>query len=160
MAKAVFAGSFDPVTYGHLDIIERSSPLFEEIDVVIAVNSEKKYTFTLEERLEMLKSITKKFKNVSVHTCDHLIVDYAKENGANILLRGVRNGRDFDYEFDLALLNHNLSSEIQTLFIPTSLKYTLIRSSSIKELAKFGGDISKMVPPEVEKALKEKFSKK
>ena len=156
MAKAIFPGSFDPPTYGHLNIIERASKIFEEIDMVIASNTAKKYMFSSDERLSMLRELTKQYKNVSVHTCDKLIVDYARNTGANVLLRGIRNTNDFAYEFDLSLMNHN--STIETLFIPTEPKYVIIKSSSIKELAFFGGDISGMVPPIVEKAVIEKIT--
>ena len=142
MAKAIFAGSFDPPTYGHLNIIERARNIFDEIDVVIAFNTSKKSMFSPEERLSMLAQLTAQYKNVSVHLWDKLIVDYAKKAGASVLLRGIRNSTDFAYEFDLSLMNHNLDTTIETMFIPTEPKYVIIKSSSIKELAFFGGDIS------------------
>lgn len=157
---AVFPGSFDPPTYGHLNVIERASKLFRRIDVVVAVNPEKKYTFTSQERVDFMKQLTKDFPNVEVHEWNSLIVDYCKSAGANVLLRGIRNASDFSYEFDLSLVNAALNSSVQTLFLPTDQRYLLIRSSSIKELAKFGGDISAMVPPAVEEALRKKFSSK
>ena len=158
MSIAVFPGSFDPPTNGHLNIIQRASSMFDYIDVVIAVNSEKKYLFSQEERFEMLQELVKPYKNVSVHICEELIVNYAKKTGAKVLLRGIRNLIDFSYEFDLSLMNHNLNNEIETLFIPTDQKYLLLKSSSIKELARFGGNISEMVPPFIEKALKQKYN--
>lgn len=157
MTKAVFPGSFDPPTNGHLNIIKRAAELFDEVDVVIAVNSDKKYLFSEEERLSMLSEIVKAFKNVEVHSWNGLIVEYAEKSGSKVLLRGIRNASDFSYEFDLSLLNHKLNNSIETLFIPTEQKYLLMKSSSIKELAKYHGDISGMVPPCVEKKLKEKF---
>lgn len=157
MTSAVFPGSFDPPTYGHLNIIERTSKLFDKIDVVVAFNPEKKSLFSPQERMDMLKELTSKYKNVTVHLWDKLIVEYAEKNNANILLRGIRNTNDFAYEFDLSLMNHNLDSKIETLFIPTEPKYVIVKSSSIKELAAFGGDISGMVPPIVERAIKEKY---
>lgn len=105
----------------------------------------------------MLTELTKSYKNVTVHVYDRLIVEYARKTGANVLLRGIRNTNDFAYEFDLSLMNHNLDSSIETVFIPTEPKYVIIKSSSIKELAFFGGDISGMVPPIVEKAVTEKI---
>ena len=141
MSIAVFPGSFDPPTNGHLNIIQRASTMFDSIDVVIAVNSEKKYLFSQEERFSMLKELVKPYKNVTVHTWEGLIVNYAKKTGAKILLRGIRNTIDFSYEFELSLMNHNLNNEIETLFIPTDQKYLLLKSSSIKELARFGGNI-------------------
>ena len=153
MSIAVFPGSFDPPTNGHLNIIQRASTMFDSIDVVIAVNSEKKYLFSQEERFSMLKELVKPYKNVTVHIWEGLIVNYAKKTGAKILLRGIRNTIDFSYEFELSLMNHNLNNEIETLFIPTDQKYLLLKSSSIKELARFGGNISEMVPPFVEDRL-------
>lgn len=158
MVKAVFAGSFDPPTYGHLDVIKRASSLFDEIDVVISVNPEKNYMFSQEERLSMLTSLVKEFKNVSVHAYTGLIVNYAKEVNARVLIRGVRSANDFPYEFDLALMNQNLNPEIETVFLQSKEEYTIVKSSSIKQLAMFGGDISRMVPKIVEDALKAKFN--
>ena len=157
MAIALFPGSFDPPTYGHLNIIERARTIFDKIDVVIAVNKSKKYLFSENERLSMIKELVSGWDNVTVHTSNKLIVDYAHENNASVLLRGVRNFSDFSYEFDLSLLNKGLASDIETVFLPTDPEFFVLRSSSIKELAAFNGDISKMVPPLVEKALKEKF---
>lgn len=158
MSIAVFPGSFDPPTNGHLNIIQRASTMFDSIDVVIAVNSEKKYLFSQEERFSMLKELVKPYKNVTVHIWEGLIVNYAKKTGAKILLRGIRNTIDFSYEFELSLMNHNLNNEIETLFIPTDQKYLLLKSSSIKELARFGGNISEMVPSFVEEALRKKYN--
>ena len=158
MVKAVFPGSFDPPTFGHLNVIERTISLFDEIDVVVAVNPEKNYLFSAEERVEMLSELTKNYKNVKIHTWHSLIVDYAVQNNATVLLRGIRNATDFAYEFDLSLINHSLNSKIDTIFVPTEQKYVTIKSSSIKELARFGGDVSKMVPELVAEKLKEKFN--
>lgn len=159
MNKAVFPGSFDPPTLGHLNIIERACSIFDEIDVVVAVNPEKHYLFSADERVEMLTELTKKFANVKIHVWNSLIVDYARINGASILLRGIRNATDFAYEFDLSLINHSLNNKIDTIFIPCEQKYVLIKSSTIKELAKFGGDISQMVPDLVAEKLREKLKK-
>lgn len=157
MIKAVFPGSFDPPTYGHLDIIQRASSLFDNVDVVISVNPDKTYLFSEDERKQMLTQLVKDYKNVTVHTCNGLIVNYAKQIGAKVLIRGIRSTNDFSYEFDLAHMNQNLNPEIETLFLPTKVKYAIVKSSSIKELAKFGGDISRMVPSIVEEQLKKKF---
>lgn len=157
MNKAVFPGSFDPPTNGHLNIIQRASKLFDEVDVVVAVNNDKKSLFTVEERLSFLEEMVKPYKNVSVHAWSQIVVNYAKKVGAKVLIRGVRNSNDFSYEFDLSLMNYKLDPEIETVFIPTDQRYLLLKSSSIKELAKLGGDISDMVPPVIEKALKEKY---
>ena len=124
MVKAVFAGSFDPPTNGHLDIIKRASGLFESVDVVVSVNPEKKTMFSEEERVEFLKDLIKPFKNVSVHSYKGIIVNYAKEVGAKVLVRGVRSANDFGYEFELALMNQNLNPDIETVFLQSKEKYT------------------------------------
>ena len=157
MTKAIFPGSFDPPTNGHLNIIQRASKLFDHLDVVIAVNDGKKCLFSQEERLTMMNELIKNIPNVSVSTYSGLIVNYAKMAEAKVLIRGIRNSVDFSYEFDLSLMNHTLDPDIETLFIPTEQKYLLLKSSSIKELARFGGDVSTMVPPIVNVALKNKY---
>jgi pantetheine-phosphate adenylyltransferase len=158
MQKAVFAGSFDPPTFGHLNIIERAQILFSEVHVVVAVNSEKKYLFSAEERVEMIREMVKHWPNVQVHPWDNLIVAYARKIDARILVRGVRNFSDFSYEFDLAMMNRGLNPEIETIFLSTDPDFFVLRSSAIKELASFGGDVSSMVPEQVARALKLKFS--
>ena len=157
MVKAVFAGSFDPPTNGHLDIIKRASGLFESVDVVVSVNPEKHTMFSEEERVEFLKELIKPFNNVSVHSYKGIIVNYAKEVGAKVLVRGVRSANDFGYEFELALMNQNLNPEIETVFLQSKEKYAIVKSSSIKQLAQFGGDISRMVPSIVAEALSNKY---
>ncbi len=159
MVAAVFPGSFDPPTYGHLNVIQRASALFDKIDVLVSVNPGKSSLFSAEERVSLLKEMTKGLKNVEVHSCDTLVVEYARKIGAKALLRGIRNAADFSYEFDLALVNRSLNDGVETVFIPTEPKFFSVRSSAIKELAGFGGDLSKMVPPVVEEALRKKFSK-
>jgi pantetheine-phosphate adenylyltransferase len=159
MITALFPGSFDPPTFGHLNIIERSRKIFGEIHVVIAVNSQKKYLFSESERLEMMQKLTDKWDNVHVSTCRTLIVEYAKKNNAIVLLRGIRNVADFSYEFDLSMLNKGLDSSIETVFIPTDPEFFVLKSSAIKELAFLGGDISKMVPDLVADLLKKKLIK-
>ena len=160
MVKAVFAGPFDPPIFGHLNIIERAQKLFPEIHVVIAVNKNKNYCFSGEERLDVIQQLVSRWNNVSVHLWDSLIVDYAKKIKADVLIRGVRNDNDFLYEFDLAMMNKSLNPQIETLFLVPDPKFFVLRSSSIKELAAFGGDVSTMVPPIVEAMLKKKFSPK
>jgi pantetheine-phosphate adenylyltransferase len=159
MITALFPGSFDPPTFGHLNIIERSRKIFGEIHVVIAVNSQKKYLFSESERLEMMQKLTDKWDNVHVSTCRTLIVEYAKKNNAIVLLRGIRNVADFSYEFDLSMLNKGLDSSIETVFMPTDPEFFVLKSSAIKELAFLGGDISKMVPDLVADLLKKKLIK-
>lgn len=158
MITAVFPGSFDPPTYGHLNIIERARTIFGRLHVVVAINKGKHCLFSSEERVQMLEALTSQWDNVRVSTWDTLIVDYAKGHEASVLVRGVRNIGDFSYEFDLALLNRGLDSKVETVFIPTDPKYFVLSSSSIKELAHFGGDVSTMVPPLVAEALAKKFS--
>ncbi len=159
MIKAVFPGSFDPPTNGHLDIIHRASKLFDNLDVLISVNPNKQYMFSEQERLDMLTTLLKDYKNVQIHVWEGLIVNYAKEVGANVLIRGIRSINDFSYEFELAHMNQKLNPEIETMFLPCKEKFGIVKSSSIKELAMFDGDISRMVPPLVEKALKNKLEK-
>lgn len=157
MVKAVFAGSFDPPTFGHLNIIERARAIFSEVHVVVAVNSEKKYLFSAEERVSLVRGLVSTWENVSVRAWDTLIVEYAKKIGASVLVRGVRNLADFSYEFDLAMMNRGLNPGIETVFLSTDPEYFVLRSSAIKELAGFGGDVSSMVPPSVAEALYEKY---
>lgn len=157
MSVALFPGSFDPPTYGHLNVIERASKIFDKIDVVISENPEKNCLFSAGERLLMMKTLVEPYANVTVHTWDKLIVEYAKKVGAKVLIRGIRNASDFSYEFDLSLMNRSLNSNIETLFIPTETRFVIVKSSSIKELASFGGDISGMVPPIVLEAVMNKY---
>ncbi len=126
----------------------------------MAVNPGKNCLFDAEERTTMIKKLVEPFQNVTVHSWDKLIVQYAEQSGAKVLIRGIRNANDFGYEFDLSLMNHNLNSNIETLFIPTETRFVLVKSSSIKELAQFGGDVSGMVPPIVLEALKKKYNDK
>ncbi|MGI5057895.1 pantetheine-phosphate adenylyltransferase [Treponema pectinovorum] len=159
MNIAVFPGSFDPPTYGHLNVIERASKLFDKIDVVVSENPVKNHLFTADERMMMLKTLVEPYNNVEVHKWDKLIVGYAQNVGAKVLIRGIRNASDFSYEFDLSLMNHNLNSNIETLFMPTETRYVIVKSSSIKELAQFGGDISGMVPPIVCEAVLKRYGR-
>ena len=155
MVKAVFPGSFDPPTYGHLNIISRGAVLFDSLDIVIAVNPKKSRLLNPEEIRELFEEQISimNFRNVSVKIFDGLIVDYCRSVGSPVLLRGVRSSADFNYEFELSILNKQLNDEVETILIPTEPKYFVLRSSTIKELLNLGGDISAMVPPAVEKAL-------
>ncbi len=156
MVKAVFPGSFDPPTYGHLNIVERARGIFEELYVVVAVNREKSGLFSPEERLSLLQELLAPYENVSVHLCDTLIVNFAREHGCRVLVRGVRSVPDFSYEFDLSIMNKGLDPGIETIFMPTDPKYFVLRSSAIKELAFYDGDLSAMVPPNVALSLRAK----
>jgi len=157
MLRAAFPGSFDPPTYGHLNIIERAKDIFEEVLVIVAVNRDKRYLFTPEERLDFMEQLVAPWPNVKVKLCDTLVVEYARNNGYRVLIRGVRGLSDFAYEFDLSLMNKSLDPEVETVFMTTDPRYFVLRSSSIKELASFGGDVTTMVPPLIAKALHEKY---
>jgi pantetheine-phosphate adenylyltransferase len=157
---AIYPGSFDPITNGHLDIVERGLSIFDKIIVAILVNPAKESLFSVEERMEMLQISMKKFSDVEFDIFDGLLVDYAHKRKAHAILRGMRAVSDFEYEFQLALMNRRLRRDIQTVFLMTGLRWIFTSSSIIKEAAKFGGDIKDMVPPIVNKKLKNKFSKK
>jgi pantetheine-phosphate adenylyltransferase len=157
VGKVVFPGSFDPPTLGHINLIERAAGIFDELLVVVAENRQKKYFFSAEERLAMLKELTKPWKNVSVFVWDSLIVDFMKQHHVNLLVRGARGVVDFAYEFELSVAYKALDSAIEVLFLPADSKFFAIRSSAIKELASFHGDVSRMVPPLVAEALSKKY---
>ena len=154
---AIYPGSFDPPTNGHIDIIERGLKLFDTIIVAILINPAKKSLFTVEERIELLKKSLNDQSNIEVDAYSGLLVDYAAQRNAQALLRGMRAVSDFEYEFQLALMNRSLNREIQTVFLMTGLRWIYISSSIVKEAALFGGDVESMVPPIVNQELKEKF---
>ncbi len=154
---AIYPGSFDPPTNGHLDLIKRGLKLFDGIIVAILNNPSKGTLFNLEERIEMLKEIFKDHSNVEVDSSDGLLVDYVIERDAHVILRGMRAVSDFEYEFQMALMNRRLNRNVQTVFLMTGLRWIFISSSIIKEAARFGGDVTDMVPPIVHKKLKEKY---
>lgn len=154
---AIYPGSFDPVTNGHLDILERGLILFDKVIIAILVNPEKKALFSIEEREEMLNTSTENMGNVEIDTFGGLLVDYAAQKNAHAVLRGMRAVSDFEYEFQMALMNRKLNRSIQTVFLMTGLRWIFTSSSIIKEAAQFGGRIDEMVPPCVNKKLSEKF---
>ncbi|MDR2072850.1 MAG: pantetheine-phosphate adenylyltransferase [Spirochaetaceae bacterium] len=158
MTRAAFPGSFDPPTLGHMNIIQRSASIFDEITVIVAENRHKQYLFSAGERLDLMSSLVEPWKNVSVALCTGLIVEFLKERDIPVLIRGIRGGGDFSYEFELSLMNRALNPGIETIFFTTDPKYVVIRSSSIKELASFGGNVSAMVPEPVAQALGLKFN--
>lgn len=158
MLRALFPGSFDPPTNGHLNLIERASAIYDEIYVVVASNPGKQYTFTADERFRLMDGLAVDFENVKVHVWDSLIVEFAEKVDAQIMIRGVRALADFAYEFELSMMNKGLNPGIETIFMPTDPKYFVLRSTTIKELARLGGDISTMVPPSVAVALRERLS--
>jgi pantetheine-phosphate adenylyltransferase len=153
MLKALLPGSFDPPTNGHLNLLERACRIYDQIYVVIAVNPNKAYTFSADERYEMMRELVAGYDNVEVHVWDKLIVKFAEQVDAPIMIRGVRALADFGYEFELSMINKGLSPRVETIFMPTDPQYFVLRSTSIKELARLGGDISTMVPPLVAEAL-------
>ena len=157
---AIYPGSFDPVTNGHLDILERGLNIFDKIIVAVMHNPVKEYLFTVEERFEMLSITLKNVKNVEIDTFDGLLVDYAAQRKAQAILRGMRAVSDFEYEFQMALMNRRLNRDIQTVFLMTGLRWIFTSSSIIKEAAQFGGNIEGMVSPSVHQKIKEKFSQK
>jgi pantetheine-phosphate adenylyltransferase len=159
MLKAAFPGSFDPPTLGHIDIILRAAGIFDELLVVVDENRQKKYLFPAEERADMIRRLATDRRNVSVTVCDTLIVDFLQKQGIKLLVRGVRGMDDFSYEFELSMMNKALDPGIETIFLTTDPEYFVLRSSAIKEVASFQGNVSGMVPPLVAEALKEKFQK-
>ncbi len=154
---AIYPGSFDPVTNGHIDIVERGLKVFDKIIVAILRNPAKEALFTIEERKEMIEISLNEYSNIEVDIFDGLLVDYAKKRNAGAILRGMRAVSDFEYEFQLALMNRKLNREVQTVFLITGLRWIFTSSSIIKEAASFGGNINGMVPPAVSRKLKEKF---
>lgn len=154
---SIYPGTFDPVTNGHLDIIERASGLFEKVIVTIAVNQNKKPMFTEAERKDMLLNVTSHLKNVEVDFFEGLLVKYAEEKGAGVILRGLRAISDFEYEFQMSLTNRRLNPEINTVFLMPNEKYTYLNSSLVRELASFKANVKEFIPEYVLKKLEEKF---
>ena len=159
MKKAVYPGTFDPVTYGHLDVIKRGSKIFDELIVAVGHNPLKTPIFTIKERMDMLSKYTEEIPNVKVDYFEGMLVDYMNKIQINIILRGIRTVSDFEHEFQRALTNRVLKTDIETVFIMTSQEYSFLNSSLIKEAVSLGGDISKFVPSEVGKLLRQKFTR-
>lgn len=153
MKIAIYPGTFDPITYGHLDIIERASEIFDSVIVTVALNSSKRPMFSESERVAMISEVIKKYKNVRVDSFKGLLVNYAKKKKATAIVRGLRAVSDFEYEFQMALTNRKLAKDITTVFLMPHEKYTYLNSSIVREIAMFGGDISEFVPPSVKKHL-------
>lgn len=156
---AVIPGTFDPITNGHLDIIERAAKIFDVLYVAVLNNSSKKPLFTVEERMEMIKQITAHLPNVAVESASGLTVDYAAKRGATAIVRGLRAVSDFEYEMQIASMNRTLNAEIETFFVMTNTKYSFLSSSMVKEVAQYKGDISELVPEMVNRAIQVKFNK-
>lgn len=157
MTKAIFPGSFDPITYGHLDLIKRASKMFDELVVTVAKNTSKNGIFSFEERIELIEENIKDLHNVTVVMAEGLTVELAKKMGATVIVRGLRNSSDFNNESAIATMNHNLDKSIESVFLITKPKYQSVSSSLIKEIAHFNGDISEFVPDNVSKSLKKKM---
>lgn len=157
MKKAIYPGSFDPVTYGHLDVIERSAKIADELIVGVLENGSKNQLFSVAERVKMLEEATKEWKNVKIKSFEGLLIDFARQENSQVIVRGLRAITDFEYELQMAQTNRIMEPDLDTLFLTTSLEYAYLSSSTVKEVARFGGDVSKFVPKAVEKALMDKI---
>ena len=160
MRVAVYPGSFDPITNGHLDIIERALKVFDKVIVAILINPTKKGLFSVEERTELIKKVTKNIDNVEVESFEGLLVDFLAKKETNIIIKGLRAVSDFEYEFQMALMNNKLDPEIETLFMMTSAQYSYLSSSAVKQVAKFGGNLDGLVPSEIIPIVREKINMK
>ena len=149
MSTAVYPGSFDPITLGHLNVIRRASSLFDELVVCVMVNSGKNPLFNVEERVELIERTTSRFPNVKVESSGDLLVDFMNARGAKVIIKGLRAVSDFDREFQIALINRKLDESIETLFMPSSEKYTYLSSTAVKEMARYGADLQTFVPMEI-----------
>ena len=160
MLKGIYPGSFDPVTYGHLDVIERSSKLVDELIVGVLNNKAKSPLFSAEERVRMLNEVTKDMPNVTVVPFEGLLVDFARKMDAGLVIRGLRAITDFEYELQMAQTNHKMEPDVEAVFLTTSLDYSYLSSTTVKEVAAFGGDISQFVPGIVADLIEEKMNKR
>ena len=158
MKKAIYPRSFDPITYGHLDIIQRSSKVFDEVVIGILNNSAKTSLFSIEERLDMTKMLTKQYDNVTVDSFDGLLVDYARSIDANIVIRGLRAVTDFEYEIQIAQTNKVEYPDLETMFMTTALNYSYLSSTIVREFASYGGDISRFVPEKIIPMIQAKYN--
>ena len=155
---AIYPGTFDPITLGHVDIVSRAAPMFGELILAVAGSTSRNTVFSADDRVELAANVLSRFPNVRIMKFEGLMVDFAKKNGASIILRGLRAVSDFEYEFQLAGMNRKLMPEADTVFLPTSEKFTYISSSLVREIAKYGGDIGEFVPPGVEEVLIKKLA--
>ncbi len=155
--QAIYAGSFDPLTYGHLDVVKRAANLFPHLIVAVGRHPTRNPLFSLDERLAMMKQVLGGLNNVTVAAFDGLLVDYARKTGSRVIVRGLRVGADFEYELQIAHANADLAEEIDTIFLPTRTGYGFVSASLVREIARHGGDVSRYAPPEVCQALAEKY---
>ena len=160
MLRAIYPGSFDPVTYGHMDIINRSSKIVDELIVGVLCNKAKMPLFSVEERVKMLEEVTKDLKNVRIVPFNGLLVDFAAKMDADLIIRGLRAITDFEYELQMSQTNHKLEPNVETMFLTTSIEYSYLSSTTVKEIAAFGGDLSQFVPEAVAVELRKKMSTK
>ena len=160
MLRAIYPGSFDPVTYGHLDIIRRSCKIVDELVVGVLNNNAKMPLFSVEERVKMLKEVTKDLTNVEIVPFNGLLIDFAREREADVVIRGLRAITDFEYELQMSQTNHKLEPNVETMFLTTSIEYSYLSSTTVKEIAAFGGDITQFVPEAVGVRLREKMNEK
>ena len=158
MVTAVYPGSFDPVTFGHLDIIERSAKIFDEVIIGVLNNSAKNALFTVEERVAMIEDLVRQYPNVTVDSFDGLLVDYAKKKEAAVIIRGLRAVTDFEYEIQIAQTNKVEYPELETIFLTTGLHYSYLSSTIVREFASYGGDISRFVPAEIIPLIQAKYN--
>ncbi len=158
MRRVIYPGSFDPVTVGHLDIISRSAQIFDEVIVGVLNNNQKSPLFSAEERVDMINKVTENFPNVRAQAFSGLLVDFAKKEGAMVIVRGLRAVTDFEYELQMSQTNHQICPEVDTLFLTASVEYSYVSSSTVKEIARFGGDFSAFVPDIVIPEVKKRFS--
>ncbi len=160
MTTAIYPGSFDPLTFGHVDIIERSARLFDKVIVAILTNPQKSALFTVDERIEIMREILQpRFSNVEVDEFHGLLVDYARQKNAQVIVRGIRAVTDYEYEFQMALMNRRLTPDIETVFMMPAENYSYLSSRLVKEIAELGGSVTGLVPETVEKRLKQRFKK-
>ncbi len=155
---AIYPASFDPITNGHLDLVERALRLFDELIVAVAINVDKKGLFGVEERMDLLQNVLEPYPQIRVDSFDGLLVDYAREQGARVLIRGMRALSDFEYEFEMALMNAHMHPELETVFLMTSSRWFYVSASRVRELVRFGADVSEFVPEVVYRRLRQKLA--